>query len=119
MKSLPKYIPLLILAAGLFFAGRWTASEDTGELEKLREERDMIEQGIIHKEALLTAKDKVIATIRKEKREDSLQALSAVKAEIKAKLYYKRLYEQINLSGTSIPALDSLRAALRSPLHTH
>lgn len=118
-KIMKKYIPYIAIALIIFFMGRYSKDDTSPELKaKWQEERATLLDGITHKDARILALSADSATIRKKMRIDSLESARALNAEKAATLYYKKLYEKINLRNASVAQLDSIRASLRaSSLH--
>lgn len=120
MKNLELLKPAIYLAVGLIigFSFGGNRSAEKAYVKKLEQERATLLDGISHKNARILALSADSATIRKKMRIDSLEALNALNAEKAATLYYKKLYEKINLRNASVAQLDSIRASLRaSSLH--
>jgi hypothetical protein len=115
MKAILPYI----LAVVLFFAGRWTKTNDTSEFEnKVALERKYHADQISKKDAKIIDLTMAGEMIVKKMKADSLEAANALQANNRAFLKLKKEHEKINLSRASAAELDSIRArllALHSP----
>jgi hypothetical protein len=112
MKTLKSYLPY-IFAGVLFFAGRWTKTSDTSELErKLALQNKYHELVIDSLKGDLIDKDKAIATIREQRYKDSLETSNELRARDRAILKQQKENEKINLSRATSAELDSVRAII-------
>lgn len=87
MKTILKYAIPLVILAGIFLAGRFTASDNTDELqENWKQERKLLMEGIVKKQAEVTdlthkgeAQDKKIASLETavKKGDEKIKAIQA------------------------------------------
>jgi len=112
MKNLSKYIPY-ILAAVLFFAGRWTSPKPDKELmQKYESERTY------HLSQIDSLKGKADdladtgAAILEKMYSDRLKYENALQANKEAYLKLKKKYNEINLNRADAQLLDSLISSL-------
>jgi hypothetical protein len=112
MKLILKYWPaLLILLA--FIAGRFTANDNSDELqENWKQERKLLMEGIIKKQAEVTSLRADSLAIRKEMTLDSLRFSRALEVNQRAYTALKRKYNEINLNRASVHDLDSIVSVL-------
>ena len=111
MKHLQKYWPILLILLA-FLSGRWTASKDTGELEKLREDRKVIIQGIINKQVEVTQLRAAQEETERKRVSDSLYYANALQTNKRAYTALKKKYNEINLNRADAHTLDSLLFSL-------
>ena len=108
MKIKQYILPLIILAA-IFLAGRFTASDNSDELqENWKQERKLLMEGIIKKQTDLTRLQADSIAVRKQMTLDSLRFSRALEVNQRAYTALKRKYNEINLNRASVHELDSL-----------
>jgi len=112
MKKIKPFLSY-ILAAALFFAGRWTSSDNSSELErKYALERKYHLNEIEKLKAAIDDRDKVGQQIVKKMYEDSVKAAIDLRANKEAYGKLKKKYNEINLNRASSVQLDSVLSVL-------
>lgn len=112
MKPLLKYWPVLLILLA-FLSGRFTASDNTEELEhNWKQERKLLMEGIVKKQAEVTSLRADSLAIRKEMTSDSLRFSRALEVNQRAYTALKRKYNEINLNRADAHTLDSVILSL-------
>jgi hypothetical protein len=112
MKSLLKYLPYL-LAAALFFVGRWTGPDvDNSLLKKYEVERKYHLDEINKRNEQISHLSKQWFKLRQYMIEDSIRYANELKANNEAYLKLKKKYNEINLNRATVHQLDSIVAKL-------
>ena len=112
MKRLANYLPY-ILAAVLFFAGRWTAPQpDKGLLKRYEVERKYHIDQISKLNARADDLAKAGLRLSEKMKSDSLKFSIALKANNEAYLKLKKKYNEINLNRADAHTLDSVVLSL-------
>lgn len=113
MKTILKYAIPLVILAGIFLAGRYSAPDNSDELkENWKQERKLLMEGIVKKQAEVTSLRADSLAIREQMTLDSLRFSRALEVNQRAYTALKRKYNEINLNRADAHTLDSVILSL-------
>lgn len=108
-----RYIPYAIILLIIFFAGRYSKSDKTPELEqKWKSERKLTLDQLQKKQVEITHLEALQKEIDRRRVEDSLKFASALERNQRAYNALKKKYNEINLNRATAHELDSVVSVL-------